>query len=209
MGITITGVLVAFVFPILTNFIQLHVGIFSIAVLVMHLVLIILAWNAHLIIAIGLWLVEKLYNMAFQVLLVKLLDDAHLDDIVEMILDPAGAGQSALRYVAGAVVDTVLSPVAYFTASGGDVEKSHEEAHDETDLSSGDRVLVVDDSENPEKAEQFHEAGRDPDTVKNFMSALKKGLVGATYMEFALPASDASQASKDESSHAPTTMESQ
>merc|ERR1719401_1893316 len=47
MGIFITGVLVAFVFPILTNFIQFNVGIFSIAVLVIHLVLFILAWNAH------------------------------------------------------------------------------------------------------------------------------------------------------------------
>lgn len=206
IGFFVTGFLVAFAIPMFTNFIQFHIGIFSIAVLVIHLALIVLAWHAHRFIELALRLVEKLYNLAFGGLLGKMLDDAQLDVIVQMVLDPGGAGMSALGYLAGAVVGTVLSPVSYFTASGQDIENADvkeaddEETENRTHHSPNESSTVHDDAEHPGKAVPVTglAAGGDIDTVKNFIGALKKSLVMAAYMEFALPETEASQASKDE-----------
>jgi len=115
LGSFMIAVMAAFVLPSMANLIQLHLGLFFGGVLALHLVLFLLALNAHRVALLTLSLSESIYNGVFHKLLEKLLDDMDLEGTVRMVMSPGGSSIATVKYIAGAVVDTMASPILYIT----------------------------------------------------------------------------------------------
>jgi hypothetical protein len=186
LGTFLFAALLVWVLPVLTNFVQFHAGVFFICVCLLHAGFIVLALNAHRLVAIALSLAESIYNSMFQFLLTGLLDDENLDSVIQSCSNPvqttvAGAG----------------SFWGYLFSSSDDGGAQEDEAS-QTRASTEDASPVEERAgEDAAGAEGVGPPGKPPIS----MAALKLMLQEATRLEFSMHKCDAAKAS-DEAAHA-------